>query len=141
MIKIAQLFPGDRVCIIGGNGDRPWLHIQYTRDGRNWTGWAHGRYLKTDAGRSNAPIPSAPPPVAAEPGPYEVKVDPPICEITIVTKVYPAGPPAMVSRGTAGAERVPAASPMRMAKAKAANIPMSRRWNVHVPAIESGFAL
>jgi hypothetical protein len=91
--EIDELFPGDRVCIIGGNGDWPWLHIQYTRDGRNRTGWAHGRYLQTDAGRLNTPTPSAPPPVAAETEPYEVKVDPPICEITIVTKVYPAGPP------------------------------------------------
>lgn len=53
--EIDELFPGDRVCIIGGNGDWPWLRIQYTRDGRNRMGWAHGRYLQTDAGRLNTP--------------------------------------------------------------------------------------
>lgn len=44
--EIDELFTGDRVCVIGSRG--PWLRIQYTRDGRNWTGWAHERYLEFD---------------------------------------------------------------------------------------------
>ena len=41
--EIDELFTGDSVCSIGQVG--PWAHVQYTRDGRGWTGWVADEYL------------------------------------------------------------------------------------------------
>jgi hypothetical protein len=41
--EIDELFTGDVVCALNRSG--AWVHVQYTRDGRGFTGWAHSRYL------------------------------------------------------------------------------------------------
>ena len=44
--EIDELFTGDTVCVQGTAG--PWFHVQYVRDGRAQTGWAHARYIRLD---------------------------------------------------------------------------------------------
>jgi hypothetical protein len=44
--EIDELFTGDTVCVHGKAG--PWFHVQYVRNGRAQTGWAHARYIRLD---------------------------------------------------------------------------------------------
>ncbi len=41
--EIDELFTGDVVCALSRSG--VWVRVQYIRDGRGFTGWAHSRYL------------------------------------------------------------------------------------------------
>jgi len=94
--EIDELFTGDVVCDSGRNG--AWVHVQYIRDGRGITGWAYSGYLRavTAAPAGHKAINRTGPCQASsgtDPNlrtcePYEVKVDPPVCEIAIVERVY-----------------------------------------------------
>jgi hypothetical protein len=67
--------------------------------------------------------------------PYTVKVNPPICETTVVSRVYHAGHPETASLATAGVALARAVSPMRTGKANRANIHTSRPWSAPALAI------
>ena len=56
-VEIDELFTGDIVCALGRSG--VWVRVQYVRDGRGITGWAHSRYLAPTA--SAPTFPSAAP--------------------------------------------------------------------------------
>jgi hypothetical protein len=52
------LFTGDSVCAFG-NQVGPWVHVQYTRDGHNQTGWVSGTNLSTGDNQTLRESPTA----------------------------------------------------------------------------------
>ena len=55
--EIDELFTGDVACASDRSG--AWFHVQYIRDGRGFTGWAHSSYLREVTA---PPSVTAPPP-------------------------------------------------------------------------------